>query len=322
MSTSRPTSELVPSSAVHRRLFIVGCPRAGAALVQRLLAAHPGVHAFPDSGLFLTAFGARGRRLPLAWLGFTPGGEKQALEHVIDVSCRDGGVEAPPLPPRTLRLRPSVLSSVATLDRLALAHGRRTWIERTPRHFLHARAIERLVPRARIIHVIRDGRDVVASVCDRARRHPRYYGRQRNPRHGIREWNRAIDAHARCLDRPGHVFVLYEDLVTDPQRELRRIALECGLDYQDAAAEGNAAGVTASSGLAVPVHSARSKFRGLFGAGERRRIERALHLDRYGALAERLKQRSSYIALATEPAREARAVARATDEAATGSSAA
>lgn len=301
MSASSTTPDLVPSSAIHRRLFIVGCPRAGAALVQRLLAVHPGVHAFPDSGLFLTAFGARGRRLPLAWLGLTLGGEQAALGHVIDVSCRDGTVAAPPMPPRTFRLRPSVLSSVATLDRLALAHGCRIWIERTPRHFLHARAIERLVPRARIIHVIRDGRDVVASVCDRARRHPRYYARQRNPRHGIREWNRAIDVHARCLDRPGHVFVLYEDLVTDPQRELRRIALECGLDYQDATANGAAAGATVSSGLAVPIHSARSKFRGLFGAGERRRIERALHLDRYGALAERLKQRSSYAALATEP---------------------
>lgn len=307
---------------MHRRLFIVGCPRSGAALVQRLLAAHPAVHAFPDSGLFTTAFGARGRRLPLARLGLTLGGEHEALERVIDVSCRDGAIEAPPMPPRTYRLRPSVLSSVATLDCLALAHGRRTWIERTPRHFLHARAIERLVPRARIIHVIRDGRDVVASLCDRARRHPRYYGRQRSPRHGIREWNRAIDAHARCLGRPGHVFVLYEDLVTDPQRELRRIALECGLDYQDEAAEtaGNGAGdATTSPRLAVPVQAARTKFRALFGTGERRRIERALHLDRYGALAERLKQSSGYTALATEPARGPCA---ATNEPATGNSAA
>lgn len=320
MHLSTTTFASVPSGAIHRRLFIVGCPRSGAALVQRLLAAQPGVHAFPDSGLFLSAFGARGRRLPLARLGLTLGGEQAALKHVIDLSCRDGAVEPPPLPPRSFRLRPSVLASVATLDRLALARGCRTWIERTPRHFLHARAIERLVPRARIIHVIRDGRDVVASLCDRARRHPRYYGRQRSPRHGIREWNRAIDAHTRCLDRPGHVFVLYEDLLTDPQRELRRIDLECGLDYEDAAANGE--GAAASPRLAVPVHAARSKFRGLFDAGERRRIERALHLDRYGALAERLKQHSSYAALARDSGRDPRADIGTGREPATGGSAA
>jgi len=296
-----PIAARVPSSAVHRRLFVVGCSRSGTTLVQRLLAGHPGVHTFPESGLFLRTLGMRGRHLPWTWIGLTLGKERRALGRIVERAYRDLPGDAPALPRRQYRLRSSVLTGVATLDRIALASGCRSWLEKTPRHFLHARAIQRLVPRARVIHVIRDGRDVVASIADRARRHPDRFPRQHDPRYGIAEWNRAIAVHARCAGRPGHVFVFYEDLVAHPERELTRLAHECGLDFHPDMLKGAdpssfvRESETWKDAVAGPIRADRSKFRELFDARHRRRIERALHLRQYGALAESLRQRFRYV---------------------------
>lgn len=300
MNETSTSAALVPSSAIQRRLFVVGCSRSGTTLLQRFLAGHPGVCTFPESGLFLRAFGMRGRRLPWTYLGLTLGKERKALGRLVRAAYVDDPELAPPVPPRRFRLRASVAASVATLDRLALASGCRSWVEKTPRHFLHARVIERLVPRARVIHVVRDGRDVVASVCDRARRYPRQFRRQSDPRYAIGEWNRAIDAHMRCMGRPGHVFVFYEDLVADPARELERIAREVGIDFHPGMLEGADPSTFVRNAeewkesVSGPVREARSKFRELFDATKRRRVETALDLARYGTLAEMHRQRTGY----------------------------
>lgn len=287
MKRARSTAALVPSPAIHRRLFVVGCPGAGTALVRDLLAAQPGLHRFPRTHLFLRSFGMRGRRLPWAWMGITLGKERRCLEQLAERST--GSEHAPALPPRSLLLRRSLDGLLATFDRLALASGCRNWLDTTPRHLLHARLIERMVPRARIVHVVRDGRDVVAAQCS--------HGGRRRPRAVVAEWNRALSRHTRCLDRPGHVFVLYEDLLADPVGETARLLHQCGMQPDSdslAAAVERVLGVDPdAAGCGCRRNELRVRFRENFPVHRRRRIEQALHLDRYGAFAERLRRQQA-----------------------------
>jgi len=254
--------------------------------VRDLLANQPGLHGFPRTHLFLRAFGMRGRRLPWAWLGLTLGKERRVLERLAARSTDPG---APPaLPPRSLLLRRSLDGLLATFDRLALAAGCRNWVDTTPRHLVHARLIERRVPRARIIHVVRDGRDVVAAQCSGKDPHA--------PRVAVAEWNLALAHHARCLDRPGHVFVLYEDLLADPVGEMVRLLHQCGLQHGSTELEEAVAGLdrcSPAAGLGSRRVDLRLRFRERFSAAHRRRIERALHLGRYGAFAERVREQQS-----------------------------
>lgn len=277
MKRSRSIAALVPSRAIHRRLFVVGCPGAGSTVVRDLLVTQPGIHVFPRTHLFLRSFGMRGRRLPWAWLGITLGKERRILERLAE-RVSDSG-EPPALPPRSPLLRHSLDGLLATFDRLTLATGCRNWVVTTPRHLVHARLIERMVPRARIVHVIRDGRDVVAEQCSGEGRH--------EPRAVVSEWNRALAHHARCLDRPGHVFVLYEDLMANPVGEMVRLLHQCGLQHDLRELVGSVAGLDVR-----PVAEGgprrddlRLRFRERFSAPRCRRIERALHLDRYGKFA-------------------------------------
>ncbi|PKN62566.1 MAG: hypothetical protein CVU57_23785 [Deltaproteobacteria bacterium HGW-Deltaproteobacteria-15] len=50
------------------------------------------------------------------------------------------------------------------LSRYALSRGKRRWVEKTPGNILHLQRIYRSWPDARVVHIIRDPRDVFASL--------------------------------------------------------------------------------------------------------------------------------------------------------------
>lgn len=102
------------------------------------------------------------------------------------------------------------------------------WGEKTPAYVRNMRKIERALPEARFIHVIRDGRDVALS------RWKRTLGEgERAPAAQVADgWQRRIRRAQKQGRRLGHyIEVRYEDLVTDTEGELRRIAEFVRLDW-------------------------------------------------------------------------------------------
>ena len=284
MSSASVPAPRVPSSAVKRRLVVVGGPHSGAALVRCLLGAYPGIHDVGDSGLFVEIAGRPRRYRPWTLVGLSSGRERRLLGRLL---ARERDEAGPVLPPRDPRLSRAFGDAVATLDRMALSAGCRSWVEHTPGVPLQAAALERLIPRLRVVHVLRDGRDEVAAHCVRKARERGRGCRPAEAGDAVDRWNRAVAAHARCFGRRGHSYVLYEDLVQDPGRELRRLARDCGLeDDADAAAE-----AVAAVDLPEP-RGDRARFRELLQPERRRRLEGRLDLERFGRLAERLRSDS------------------------------
>lgn len=110
----------------------------------------------------------------------------------------------------------------ATLDDLAESAERTAWIEKTPHHLLYLPEIERYLPDARFIHVIRPGMDVIASIMDA------YLRYNNNSFSGglllwVRRWNRAAEIHRSCIGMRNHHFVFLEDLVRQPAVEWQRV---------------------------------------------------------------------------------------------------
>ena len=99
--------------------------------------------------------------------------------------------------------------------------GKPRYGEKTPAYVKNMLKIERAMPEARFIHVIRDGRDVALS------RWKRTLGdKDPAPASRVAEtWARRIrraQRHGRKLDH--YMELRYEDLVTDTEPNLRRIA--------------------------------------------------------------------------------------------------
>jgi len=277
-----------------RRILVVGCSRSGTTLLQSLLASHSWIHTFPETGVFLKAFGMRGTVLPWTHLGLTFGKERKALARLLPSQTAAPG-RLPVLPPRRFSLSKSLSDVTAFLDGLAEAHGKDVWVEKTPRHVFHARRIRRKVPGSLCIHMIRRGEDVVASIVDRARKHPDQFPRQADPAYGIRQWNLSMRATESSIQDPGHAVVFYEDLVTSVERTLKALCTIMGIDFEVGMltpadrTSFTDPGEEWKSQVGGPVEKAASKFEKLFDEGDRNRITETLKTD----LFEDLKRKAS-----------------------------
>jgi hypothetical protein len=99
--------------------------------------------------------------------------------------------------------------------------GKSRWGDKTPRYVLHMDLIQRLLPEARFVHLIRDGRDVGLSVLDERL----VAGKNRGSlEHVAERWVEKIRyARRQAAELRYYVEIRYEDLVLDTECTLRRI---------------------------------------------------------------------------------------------------
>ncbi|MFO1541248.1 MAG: sulfotransferase family protein [Chloroflexota bacterium] len=189
----------------ERHIVIGGCPRSGTTLLRRTLDAHPAICCGPETSLFLPGRVALG---PLA-----------------------AGYGIPEAELRTLRATsPSQGAFVdAVAERYRALRGRERWAEKTPLNIRHLAWILERWPEARIIHVVRDGRDVVCSLRTHAERRwvDGRWVKVPPPERPVAEWARRwlADTAAGLALRsdPRVLTVRYEDLARTPETEVARV---------------------------------------------------------------------------------------------------
>src|SRR5690606_31634209 len=119
------------------------------------------------------------------------------------------------------RVRRPVFAGVAEalFEIYAEQHGASRWGDKTPEHIRHLGEIRRDFPGARLIHLVRDGRDVAEAMRRMVFYPVTAYGVSRIWRDEIRHWQAfcATEGDADTL------VVRYEDLVTDPQATVASI---------------------------------------------------------------------------------------------------
>jgi hypothetical protein len=211
------------------RTFVVGCPRSGTTLLQSLLAAHPAIVSCPETFFFL-------RVMPSGRLARRSGVASHAATTALE-QLRELGVPAPDPLPHRRSVRAFARAFTAGMDALATAAGAEGWLEKTPAHLHVLRPIERSVPDARVVHVIRSGAPTVASLYEVTNQHPDAWGGRRSLDTCIRRWNDDIDRSLRWVGRPGHCFVSYERLVDRPAEVVASVFETMGLDGETGVAE-------------------------------------------------------------------------------------
>lgn len=191
--------------------FLVGSSRSGTTLLQTLIDSHPDIAIPPESHVYLRfgpivhtygdlAAARNRRRLIEALLG-----DAFIEEWRLGVTAAEVEQRLP---------AHSFVGIVETLFRLyADGQGARRWGDKTPEHIRHLREIRRDFPGAKLIHLVRDGRDV-AEAMQRMIFYPvTAYGVSRIWRDEIRHWQVFCAAEGEA----DTLVVRYEDLVTDPQ---------------------------------------------------------------------------------------------------------
>jgi hypothetical protein len=223
---------------VNPYLFVVGCPRSGTTLVQRLLDAHPQLAVINET-LWITRE-ARRRK------GFTRGGlvTPELVSRLYQyrrfqrLNLHREGVE------QLLDSQAPVSYSQfvsGIFDLYGRSRGKRFVGDKSPGYVREMVSLHELWPLARFIHLIRDGRDVWLSVTG-WKKADRSVGRfatwTRDPVGTTALWwERSVrlgrEAGA-ALGPTRYQEVRYEDLVEDPARECRALCAFLGLPYDEA----------------------------------------------------------------------------------------
>ena len=230
-SSSHASTVLMPDP---QRVFIVGCPRSGTTVVQALIARHPVVHSFRETGFFESLYGSIRRRwgdhgahAERHWyhrMGLTRSSGRRRLRELERMLAAEDAPRAAPLTPAAC-----VHRYIDLLDGCTRRSGAALWVEKTPSHLMYVDEIARHVPDARFIHVLRNGADVMASIMDADLHQPTHdFGG------GLavwaRRWNRSIEMHLACRNQPRHLLLCLEDLTARPQWGWERICGFLGLD--------------------------------------------------------------------------------------------
>jgi protein-tyrosine sulfotransferase len=208
--------------------FIVGSGRCGSTLLRAMLEAHPDVHIPPENDLRATVRDYRwyGRapwnvvlRIILGGFEHHPAWGRWELD--LDDVFRE--VDARPRAGRNL---------AAVLEAVYRAHLRQhkpsaiRWGDKTPGNTFVLRTLPAIFPDLRVIHILRDGRDVVGSFM-------RIY-KDALPA-TARHWVKAVRA-ARAFGarHPGqYLEIRYEDLVRSPRETIQGVATFLGLTFDE-----------------------------------------------------------------------------------------
>jgi hypothetical protein len=122
------------------------------------------------------------------------------------------------------------------MEEVAHRQGVDRWIDSTPTNIPHLLRIKKDFPDARIIHIIRDGRDVALSLDKRGWSRPLPWDRDKGLLAAGLYWEWIVRKGRKLSSalQPYYLEVRYEDLVDKPAETLPRLAvfLHHDLDYE------------------------------------------------------------------------------------------
>jgi len=197
-------------------IFVVGAARSGTTWVYDIFASHPEV-----AGAYET------------WL-FTPENGLGALFGSAHWPPRRSGLS------RVLS-RESLLAETRRFASQVLTHvleeQHRFLVEKSPSHLYQMNLIHEIYPKARFVHVLRDGRDVAVSVRAAARSWVPQWGQTfgRSISTTALAWKHAIRKARKSGQALGDLFleIRYEEIKSNPYTSYRTLFDFCGIPYDD-----------------------------------------------------------------------------------------
>jgi Sulfotransferase family len=204
--------------------FVVGMNRSGTTLLRMMLDAHPQLTIPPETH-FVPAV-IKACREP----GATPEDALAAMKSAREWGDFGFSDEEMLGRLRATKMRPG--QAVRTFYQAYMEQqGKSRWGEKTPTYVQRMPLIERALPEARFVHVIRDGRDVALSVLDRT-------VRDLTAADVARRWQKKIAKARNDAPKLHHYMELrYEDLILDTEPVLRRVCEFIKLDFDPAMLE-------------------------------------------------------------------------------------
>lgn len=208
----RARSLLRRPAVSHAPVIVIGgAARSGTTLLRTLLGRHPHIASGPETTVFLARISSpHDIAERMGWQASEIEAWQMASRNQVDFL---GFFER------------------AMLDR----SGKRIWAEKTPHNVGRFAWIRRRFPRARLVHIVRDGRDTVCSL--RVKPFAKLDGGAWNSVAGAQrcaiQWRNSVRPGLRFRGDPAYHELRYEELVQRPEATLRALLIFLDLPWSD-----------------------------------------------------------------------------------------
>lgn len=204
-------------------VFIVGSPRSGTTWLQRLLATHPHIKTGQESHVFSFYIAPQLRR----WRKMLGEGDD------ADTIGRTGlGLAGYLSEEQFLTL---LRQYVVLMEQAAGLQSGDLFLEKSPSHSLVMSEIRTVLPQSRFIHLVRDPRDVVASLVAASHSWGKGWAPS-DPEKAAGVWVKHVKAvreASATLTSDEFIQVRYEDLCADTPATLQTLSTFLGLDWPE-----------------------------------------------------------------------------------------
>lgn len=222
----RTESEMFVANDLTRsslQIFVVGMNGSGTTMLLDALSRSPSVYAFPYESRVIPYLIKKADEVDL-----TNDRDFKDLFSVIashPIIVRANAGKKVPFDGRLLRDRRSVASIIDhVFMHFADKESKSIWCEKSPQNVQAIDEILTVFPDAKIIHLIRDGRDCAASLHRRWKRSPELI---------INRWKKIVAVGEAACHRheDSCVQIYYESLARAPEKTLRSICEKIGIEF-------------------------------------------------------------------------------------------
>lgn len=219
-----------PESLSCNPFFVIGSGRSGNTLLRAILTAHPALAIPPES--YVLGRAIRHYRfysfLPWELLARLVITEFESFEQfpTWEIEVQPFYATALTLPAEKRHLA-GLLDAFYSYYAQARFPGATRWGDKTPANTFQVKLIDQVFPQAQYLHMVRDGRDAVASYLTAGLYH--------DPEEACRRWLRSVEIAQQFGARlePGrYLEVTYEDLVRTPQATTQAVCHFLGVDFR------------------------------------------------------------------------------------------
>ena len=221
---------------IKKRIFIVGCPRSGTTLLQGVLASHPEVYSLPETFFFAKAISRNWVKNKFIHPSLKVRNHLRSMLQVMNRQDLKGvgkvGFFQSDYHSPFLRV----------MDQLTLDSGGTVWVEKTPMHLYFIEEIQKLIPDAVFIHIVRNGMDVVPSLVKATQENHKKWASVMGWRRlsgwkgysieeAIQRWNTDFSISQKYQRIPGHLIVKYEELILNPEAVSKSLCEELEIEF-------------------------------------------------------------------------------------------
>lgn len=202
--------------------FVIGSPRSGTTLLRLMLDAHSDMAIPPETGFFMSEkIFSDDREKFFSEITTYPSESPNWGD--FHVSKEHFHAEI-----KKLRIFNPAEGLRAFYRVYAERFSKKRWGDKTPLHGLHMRKIQDILPEARFIHIIRDGRDAAVSL------RKQWFSPGYDIEVQAGYWrNNILTMHEEGRQTLHYLEIRYEDLVNQPEDVLKKICVFLEMDFQN-----------------------------------------------------------------------------------------